>query len=512
MVYPLSKYAEEAPDRMMVSDQLRTMTRNEVNTRVNRLIKHFRSLQLNAGSRLAIVSGNNADYLCTALAAGLAGISLVPINWHLKSPEATYLLKTSNADAVAIDPEYRELGESAAAAAGIASQIDLGTIDLWLNKYDDSEPEDPGPFTSVIYYTSGTTGRPKGTRLAQTPTSMPLAQAIERLKASAGAAGQDESTIFLTPGPLYHAAPLNTSISAILLGGTLHLMRRFEPEEMLHLIDQHKVQRITMVPIMCIRLLRISQETRAKYDVSSLQEVTHLAAHMPTHVKHEMIKWWGPILVDAYGSSEVGVVTRISSQEWLEKPGSVGKPIPSLTLQIIGENNEELPAGETGMIYITSLTDLDISYLDDDEKTASVHRAEKQFTIGDVGYLDDDGHLFLVDRRVDMINSGGVNIYPAEIESVALLHPAIEDIGVFGIPNSEWGQETKAAIALREGYEPSSRLATDIQQFLSTKLASYKVPRSIDFMAELPRYSNGKLHRRELRDPYWADSESVPAS
>jgi long-chain acyl-CoA synthetase len=267
-----------------------------------------------------------------------------------------------------------------------------------------------------------------------------------------------------------------------------------------------------MVPIMCVRLLRLPEEVRAKYDVSSLQEVTHLAAHMPTHVKHEMIKWWGPILVDAYGSSEVGVVTRISSQEWLERPGSVGHPIASLTLQIIGENNEELATGETGMIYITSLTDLDISYLDDDEKTQSVHRGEKQFTIGDVGYVDEDGYLFLVDRRVDMINSGGVNIYPAEIESVALLHPAIEDIGVFGIPNEEWGQETKAAIKLREGYEACDQLEQEILQFLNTKLANYKVPKSVDFSSELPRYSNGKLHRRELRDPYWANREPASTS
>jgi long-chain acyl-CoA synthetase len=512
MVYPLSEYAHEAPERTMIADQNHTLTRHEVNSRVNKLIKHFRALNLIAGTRLAIVSANSTDYLCVALAAGLGGISLVPINWHLKIPEAGYLLETSNADAVVIDPEFQELGEGAANIAGIASKIDLSTLDLVLEDYDDSEPDDPGPFTSVIYYTSGTTGRPKGTRLAQTPTSMPLEQAIQGLKGSAGAAGQSESTVYVTPGPLYHAAPLNTSISATLLGGTLHIMNRFDPEEMLRLIDEHKIQRTTMVPIMCVRLLRLPEEVRARYDVSSLQEVTHLAAHMPTHVKHEMIKWWGPILVDAYGSSEVGVVTRISSEEWLERPGSVGHPIPSLTLQIIGENNEELATGETGMIYITSLTDLDISYLDDDEKTQSVHRGEKQFTIGDVGYVDEDGYLFLVDRRVDMINSGGVNIYPAEIESVALLHPAIEDIGVFGIPNEEWGQETKAAIKLREGYEAGDRLEQEILQFLTTKLANYKVPKSVDFVSKLPRYSNGKLHRRELRDPYWTNSATVSPS
>ncbi len=512
MVYPLSAYAQAEPRRLMVADPFRALTREDVNARVNRLIKLFRALDLGPGSRIAIVAGNSTDYLCIALACALSGTSLVPINWHLKAPEAAYLLETSRVAALIIDPVHRELGDAAAARAGVRQTIHLSELDAMLDRFDDTEPDDPGPFASVIYYTSGTTGRPKGTRLAQTPTSVPLESAIEGLRKSAGAAGQSEDTVYLTPGPMYHAAPLNTSISAVLLGGTLHIMQRFDPEDVLRLIETHRINRTTMVPIMFMRLLNLDESVRACYDVSSLEEVTHLAAHMPIHVKHEMIKWWGPVLVDAYGGSEVGVVTRISSTEWLQRPGSVGKAIPSLTLQIIGENDEELPPGEVGSIYITSLTDLDISYIDDEEKTASVHREEKQFTLGDVGYLDEDGYLFLVDRRVDMINSGGVNIYPAEIESVSLLHPAIEDVGVFGIPNVEWGQEVKAAVQLRPGYRASEELAAEIRQFIADKLANYKVPRSIDFMEQLPRYSNGKLHRRELRDPYWAAADPAKAS
>jgi len=506
MVYPLNEYAASDPSRLMATDGQNAHTTADVNRRTNQLIHAFRSYGLDPGSRLAIVANNSSDYLCIALAAGLSGISLVPINWHLKAQEAAYLLEASGANGIVIDPDHRSLGEAAASEAGIDLCISLATLVESLAQRPDTEPQDPGPFSSVIYYTSGTTGRPKGTRLAQTPTAVPLEEAIATMRKAAGSSAQQQATVFLTPGPLYHAAPLNTSISAVLLGGTIHIMPRFDPEEMLKLIDKYKVQRTTMVPIMFNRLLNLPDQVREKYDVSSLETVTHLAAHIPVHVKHEMIKWWGPKLVDAYGSSEVGVVSLISSEEWLQRPGSVGKPIPSLSLQIIDEQDREAPIGETGMIYITSHTELDISYLDDAEKTASVHRGEKQFTLGDMGYLDEEGYLFLVDRRVDMINSAGVNVYPAEIESTVMLHPSVDDVGVFGIPNQEWGQEVKAAIKLREGFAASDGLAQEITTFLEGMLASYKVPKSIDFMEELPRYTNGKLHRRELRDPYWPQS------
>ena len=503
MVYPLNEYAQEAPNRTMIADGNCELSTTETNDRINRIIKYLRASNITAGSRLAIISENNVDYLCITLAASLSGVSVVPINWHLKAEEAAYLMQTSKTDVVVIGEKHQEMAEQAAAAAGVELLIYLSNLDASLETYSGSEPESTGPFSSCIYYTSGTTGRPKGTRLAQTPSNVPIKDAVLGLRNSDGAFGQGPNTVYLTPGPLYHAAPLNTSVSAVLLGGELHLMNHFDPENMLRLIHDKRVQRTTMVPIMFVRILRLEDEVKSKYDLSSLEEVVHLAAHMPIHVKHEMIRWWGPILVDAYGSSEIGVVTRISSKEWLERPGSVGKPIPSLTLQIVDENNEEVAVGETGSIFITSLTDLDISYLNDDEKTRSVHRGEKQFTIGDVGYVDEEGYLYLVDRRVDMINSGGVNIYPAEVESTALLHPAVEDVCVFGIPNEEWGQEVKAAIQLREGFKASDELELDVQNFLTARLANYKIPKSIDFVTSMPRYSNGKLHRRELRDPYW---------
>jgi len=509
MVYPLSEYAENAGDRRIIADSNRTLNRVELNQRVNGLIRHLQSEGITAGSRLAIIAGNSVDFLCVTLAASLSGVSVVPINWHLKAEEAAYLMTTSRTDVLVIDLDHQAMATAAADTAGITKRIILQNIDEILQQDDGSEPENTGPYATCIYYTSGTTGRPKGTRLAQAPSEVSLEEAVKGMRGSATSFDQDETTVYLTPGPLYHAAPLNTSVSAVLLGGELHIMNRFDPEEMLKTIEQYKVERTTMVPIMFVRLLRLDEKTRNQYDLSSLKEVVHLAAHMPIHVKHDMIKWWGPILTDAYGSSEIGVVTRISSEEWLERPGSVGRPIPSLTLQIIDENNEEVPTGQTGSIFITSLTDLDISYLDDDEKTASVHRQEKQFTIGDVGYVDEEGYLFLVDRRVDMINSGGVNIYPAEIESAMLLHPAVEDVGVFGIPSDEWGQDVKAAIQLRQGYDAGSDLEKDIQGFLASKLANFKIPKSIDFVDEMPRYTNGKLHRRELRDPYWQSNDQA---
>jgi long-chain acyl-CoA synthetase len=258
-----------------------------------------------------------------------------------------------------------------------------------------------------------------------------------------------------------------------------------------------------MVPIMFVRLDRLPAEVKVKYDVSSLKATPHIAAPMPIDVKHRMIDWWGPVLSDAYGASEIGVVTRISSEEWLEKPGSVGKPIDSFTLQIVDDDGKELPCGETGMIYMTSLTAVDLEYLDDPEKTAAAHLSEKQFTLGDMGWLDEDGNLYLADRRVDMINSGGVNIYPAEIEMALLAHPAVEDVAVFGIPSTEWGQDVRAAIQLRPGFAASEDLSAEILPWLRENIAHYKVPKSIDYHGQLPRYSNGKLHRRVLRDVYW---------
>jgi long-chain acyl-CoA synthetase len=498
------------PDRLAVSDGTVSFTRSELDDRVNRIIAMLRDLRVEPGNRIAVLAGNSADYVALASAAALGGMPLVPVNWHLSEDEVSYILESSRARILFVDAQHAELGSTAAASASQGPLVvSTGpTLEESLARVEAREPPADATYASPLYFTSGTTGRPKATRMSQVPDAIPVSAVVERLKKSATATGLGEDTIHLTMGPLYHAGPLNNACSTVLVGGTVHVMRSFDPEEVLRAIDTHRVNNTIMVPTHCVRLLRLPEEVRRKYDVSSMTRAMHIAATMPVEVKRRMIEWWGPVLSEGYGASEVGVVTAITSSQWLEKPGSVGQPIPSFTLQIVDDEGSELPAGEIGTIYMTSSTGVDLAYEDDAEKTAAAHRGPRQFTLGDMGWLDEDGFLYLADRRVDLIVSGGANIYPAEVESAMIMHPAIEDVGVFGIPDAEWGQQVKAAVQLAGGCEASDALATSILAWMRDEIAHFKVPRSIDFHAQLPRFSNGKLHRRSLRDPYWPAGES----
>ena len=506
MAGALIDYATEDLARFAVGDGARALTRGELNDRVNRTINLVRDQGVETGGRIAIMARNCTDFLVISCAAHLSGTPLVPVNWHFTADEAAYLIGDAGATLLFVGPMEAETGRAAAEQVGCSTVIEIGPeLDSLLNEAAANEPPADTPFASPIFYTSGTTGRPKATRLSQTPTNVPVSEAIERLRTNAQLSGLDQDVVHLVQGPMYHAGPLHNGTTTALLGGQVHVMQAFDAEDVLRQIDAHGVTHTMMVPTMFVRIDRLPEETKRQYDVSTLKQVPHIAAPMPKDVKRRMIEWWGPVLTDAYGASEIGVVTRISSEEWLERPGSVGKPIPEFTIQIVDENDRELPAGEVGMIYMTSLTDVDLEYLDDPEKTAAAHLADRQFTLGDMGWLDADGYLYLADRRVDLIISGGANIYPAEVETTMLAHPAVEDIAVFGIPNDEWGQEVKAAVQLRNGFSPSPELAEDITGWTRGRMAHYKVPHSIDFHEQLPRYSNGKLYRRMLREPYWQD-------
>lgn len=510
MAGALIDYARDNPDRLAVSDGVSQLTHATLNARVNRVIDLLRRSGVDNGDRVAIMAQNCTDFLVISLAAHLSGVSQIPVNWHFTAGEAAYLIGDAGAKALFVGPAEAETGNTAAGIAGCGLVVGIGDdLDVRLLECSPAEPTDEMFFASAIFYTSGTTGRPKATRLSQQPTNVPVADAIEGIRGRALLSNLGEEAIHLVQGPMYHAGPQNNAATTALLGGEVHIMRRFDAEDVLRHIDAHKVSHTMMVPTMFVRLDRLPDDVKRKYDVSSLAEVPHIAAPMPMDVKRRMIDWWGPVLMDAYGASEIGVITRISSQEWLERPGSVGKPIDAFTIQIVGEDGEDLPTGEVGMIYMTSLTAVDLEYLGDPEKTAAAHRADKQFTLGDMGWLDADGYLFLADRRVDLIISGGVNIYPAEIEMALLAHPAVEDVAVFGIPSEEWGQEVKAAIQTRPGHDGSDDLATEILEWLGERVARYKVPRSVDFHDQLPRYSNGKLHRRVLRDAYWPEARSA---
>jgi long-chain acyl-CoA synthetase len=506
----LSQLAVRDPNRIAVSDGAITYTRSELNARVNQVIALLHRRGAKSGDAIALLAANSAEYVVLASASALGGMPLVPVNWHLAADEVTYILESTRARLLFVDAAHGELARRAAGNtqhAPVVIRIDDELTD-GLAAVSGDEPPPETNYASPLYFTSGTTGRPKATRMSQAPHAIPVSTVVEMLKKSATATGLDEETVHLTIGPLYHAGPLNNACSTVLVGGVVRVMSSFDPEEVLRSIERHHINNTIMVPTHCIRLLRLPDEIRNKYDLSSMERAMHIAATMPIDVKRRMIDWWGPVLTEGYGASEVGVVTAITSEQWLRKPGSVGRPIPSFTLQIVDDEGSGLPPGEIGTIYMTSLTDVDLAYVDDEEKTAAAHLATKQFTLGDMGWLDEDGYLFLADRRVDLIISGGVNIYPAEVESAMLLHPAIEDVGVFGIPDEEWGQQVKAAVQLGSGHDASTELEAEILIGLRDQIASYKIPKTIDFHEQLPRYSNGKLYRRTLRAPYWPEEAS----
>lgn len=504
MAQGLLAYAEAEPRRRCVSDSGRSYTRREFNDRVNRLAYLLRS-DIGASKSIAILAGNSADFVAVLIAAGLTGMPQVPVSWHLAVDEVAYILRSSGSSAVITDTSYEGVARQAAAEAGVAKVLVLGAdLDRRLAEADASEPSTTGVATP-IFYTSGTTGRPKGTKMAELRSQVSVDGQIAQFRAM----GFDEQDVHLIVGPLYHGGPLMQALIAVLTGGSLHVLERFDAEEVLSTIDANRVTVTTLVPTHCVRLLRLADAVRDRYDVSSLREVFHIGSMMPIEVKGQMIKWLGPILTDAYGGSEIGTITRITSPEWLERPGSVGRPMPWFTLQIIGGDNQELAPGEVGTIYVTALNDADIVYLDDPVKTAEAHRGPRQFTLHDVGWLDDDGYLYLADRRDDLIISGGVNIYPAEVESILIMHPAVEDVGVFAIPDPEWGHAVKAAVQLRPGYHPSPATEAELLEWARARMAHLKVPRSVDFRDQLPRSASGKLHRRALRNTYWEAAEGT---
>jgi long-chain acyl-CoA synthetase len=355
-----------------------------------------------------------------------------------------------------------------------------------------------------MLYTSGTTGRPKGVRRPLTgadPDDMPPTSTwffgIFGIKPFDG-------HVHICGSPLYHTAVLNFVALSVQLGHTAVLMDRWRPEEMLRLIEKYRVTHSHMVPTQFRRLLELPEEVRARYDVSSLRVMIHGAAPCPNEVKRRMLDWWGPVVTEYYAATEGGG-TVIDATEWLAKPGSVGRPWPGSVVKVLDESGAELPTGEPGLVYMRMGTST-FEYHKDEEKTRAA-RAGDLFTLGDIGYLDEDGYLFLCDRKSDMIISGGVNIYPAEIENELSCHPKVADVAVFGVPNPDWGEEIKAVVQPVAGTTGSAELTEELLAFAADRLAKFKLPRTIDYAAELPRDPNGKLYKRKLRDPYWAGRE-----
>jgi long-chain acyl-CoA synthetase len=504
--------AQADPDHLaLVTPDGTEHTAGELLGRVNQVVHGLRAAGVREGDAVATVLPNGIEIVELYLAALQAGWYLIPINHHLVGPEIAYIVNDSEAKAFVGHERFAEACIEAAKEFGPATErlYAVGDIEGFSSfaELRDSQPvQTPEDRTlgDVMNYTSGTTGQPKGVRralvgLSPEEAALGLGGVLFLFGIQPG-----DDNVHIIGSPLYHTAVMRFGGAAMHLGHTAVLMDKWDPEGMLSLIERYKVTSSHMVPTQFHRLLALPEEVRNRYDLSSLRHMIHAAAPCPIDTKHAMIEWWGPVIDEYYAASEGGG-TLVSTDDWLKKPGTVGKAWPISEIAIFNDDEKELPANEIGTVYM-AMSSGGFEYHKDKTKTEK-NRIGRFFTVGDVGYLDDDGFLFLCDRKTDMIISGGANIYPAEIENVLLGHPKVVDAAVFGIPNDDWGEEVKAVVEPVDGAEASPELAAEILAYCEGRLAKFKTPKSIDFTSEMPRDPNGKLYKRKLRDPYWEGRE-----
>ncbi len=490
--------------------QDRTLTPERFFERYQRGASALRALGIGDGDVVALMMRNGPAVLEAMLAVRWLGAYWCPVNWHFKADEVRHILADSGAKLFICDADLlQSLGDVAPAGVQVLPAIPpLGEMpadssepaaSTWDALRDAASP-DTGPATQrprgAMLYTSGTTGRPKGIRRqASTPEQAVLA--LERLRQIIGL---DDGMRALVCAPMYHSAPNSFAMGAAQKDAYIVIEPRFDAEHTLRLIEQHRITHAYLVPTMYVRLLRLPDEVKRRYDLGSMKFVSSTGSPCPPDVKRAMIEWWGPVIHEAYGSSELGYMTRLDSPDALRKPGSAGRPLDGVQIRILGEDGCELPQGQAGLIYVHQSTLTDFTYNDNDAARRSMER-DGYLTMGDVGYLDEDGFLFIVDRSADMVISGGVNIYPAEIEAVLQAIPGVEDCAVFGIPDAEFGEGLAAAVQPRAG---ASLTEDEVKAWLKARLAGYKVPSVVAFHDALPREDTGKIFKRRLREPYWA--------
>jgi long-chain acyl-CoA synthetase len=498
----IQQFREKDPDFTCVVDpDGREWSRDEFVSSVNRLGRAFRSGGLGDGDVVAIVSPNSAEYLVVYFAATQAGLSVVPVNWHLAEPELGFMIDDSSAKAIVA---HESLGEKRLARLRqLGSRVSLwlsigyGTGYINIRDFSRAEPDVPLNLPTVgrmMAYTSATTGRPKAVVFPPGNVQASLKHKVEANRL-VGILPEDDN-VNLCPSMLYHSAPLGGCELALNMGHKLVLVDQWQPEMLLRLIEEHRVTTSFFVPAMFVRLLKLPTGVRDRYSVSSLRFVGHGAAPCPEKVKRAMMDWWGPIIWEAYGATEAqGTIA--SAEEWLCYPGTVGRPFPGSAVKILDERGEELPPNQVGLIYLRPHTGDFFEYKGDPEKTRQSYAGEF-VTVGDLGYVNEEGYLFVCDRSDDLIISSGMNIYPAEIEARLVEHPAVRDCAVVGQPHELLGSVPKAFIELEEGFEGGPQLSQDVLRFLHGRLSAMKLPKRIEYIDSIPRDPNGKLYKRRL--------------
>jgi len=508
------KLAEQSPEKLALVDPgERSWTRGELFAEANRVAHGLRALGLEQGDCVAVVMENCAEFFHINLAITQIGLYMTPINNHLTGPEIAYIVRDSGARVFFGSAQFAEACRAAREEIDFPSECCFARGDVEgfrpfeeLAAGQSAERPEERTAGQVMNYTSGTTGKPKGVRRALAPVDPDIVVALTTgLLAMFGLQPEDDNVHFCG-SPLYHTAVLMFSSTSLHMGHAVVLCEKWDAEDMLRLIEKYGVTQSHMVPTQFNRLLKLDPKIRAKYNVSSLRAMIHAAAPCPIDTKWKMLEWWGDSIYEYYAATEGGG-TLVTPQEWRERPGTVGKAWPNAEIKIFDDDSKELSPGEVGTVYM-KLGQADFKYKDAEKKTRD-NRIGEFFTVGDIGELDDAGYLFLRDRKTDMIISGGANLYPAEIEAELVQHPKVADVAVFGIPNDDWGEEIKAVIQPMEGVEGGPQLTEEIFAWCAERLAKMKTPRTIDYLAELPRDPNGKLYKRKLRDPYWEGRSQI---
>ncbi|MEE2673278.1 MAG: AMP-binding protein [Myxococcota bacterium] len=516
-MYP-GQHARTHPDKpaVIAARSGETITYAELDARSNRLAQLLWAEGLRPGDHLALFLENHLSYFEVAWAALRSGLFLTTVNRYLTEAEAAYIVDDCGARVLISSLALRDVALGIPAKAPACKRCLMidgppeghGAFDAYETAVAQhaAEPLEEELLGEFMLYSSGTTGRPKG--ISRPLPNRPVSGGLTLAAMLKALFHFDESSVYLSPAPLYHSAPIGFTTGVQSLGGTVVMMERFDALDALRALEQHAVTHSQWVPTMFSRMLKLPPEDRAHFDLTSHQVAVHAAAPCPRKVKQQMFEWWGPILYEYYGGTELNGLTYIGPEDWLAHPGSVGRAVMG-TLHICDEEGTELPAGGAGIVYFERDGKV-FEYHKDPKKTRSAQHVEHPTwtALGDVGHVDEDGFLYLTDRASFMIISGGVNIYPQEIENELILHPKVADVAVLGVPNSEFGEEVKAIVQPMPGVEADDAFAEEILAYARERLAAYKCPRSVDFESELPRLPTGKLYKRLLKDRYWENSDS----